>query len=87
MSQLIGTVTVVAGVGNQVEDFRSIVLRGRNVASFKFALAKSILTLAESGVTSVSLEELAVPFSRELCAHIKEVDTQSTSAGSRFLDA
>ncbi|WP_142301096.1 hypothetical protein [Mycobacterium lehmannii] len=69
------------------EDFRSVVLRGRNVASFKFALAKSILSLAESGATSASLEELAVPFSRELCAHILRVDTQSTSATSRFLDA
>lgn len=69
------------------EDFRNVVLRGRNVASFKFALAKSVLELAETGATSASLEELAVPFSRELCTHIKSVDTQSTSAGSRFLDA
>ena len=69
------------------DDFRSVVLRGRNVASFKFALAKSVLSLAETGATSASLEELAVPFSRELCAHMQEVDTQSTSAGSRFLDA
>jgi hypothetical protein len=63
------------------------VLRGRNVASFKFALAKSILNLAESGRATASMEELAVPFSQDLCAHIKEVDTQSTSAGSRILDA
>lgn len=69
------------------KDFRSVVLRGRNVASFKFALAKSVLSLAEVGKTSVPLEELAVPFSQELCAHIKDVDTQSTSSGSRFLDA
>ena len=55
-------------------DFRSVVLRGRNVASFKFALAKSILSLAEAGATSASLEELAVPFSRELCTHLQEVD-------------
>ncbi|MBX7451931.1 hypothetical protein GR927_28410 [Mycolicibacterium sp. 3033] len=69
------------------EDFRSVVLRSRNVASFKFALAKSVLSLAEVGKTSVPLEELAVPFSQELCAHIKDVDTQSTSSGGRFLDA
>ncbi len=87
MSGRVGTVSVVESVGAESADFRSIVLRGRNVASFKFALAKSILNLAESGETAVSLEELAVPFSQELCAHIKEVDTQSTSAGSRFLDA
>lgn len=68
-------------------DFRNVVLRGANVASYKFALAKSILTLAETGATAVSLEDLAVPFSRELCGHLKQVDTQSTSSGSRFLDA
>lgn len=68
-------------------DFRNIVLRGANVASYKFALAKSILSLAQAGATEASLEDLAVPFSRELCIHLNEVDTQSTSAGSRFLDA
>lgn len=69
------------------EDFPSVVLRGRNVGSFKFALAKSVLSLVEAGATSASLEELAVPFSQELCAHIKEVYIQSKSASSRFLDA
>jgi hypothetical protein len=39
----------------------SIVLRGANVAFYKFALAKSILALAQSGATSASLEDLAVP--------------------------
>ena len=77
----------MTSVGAEAEDFRRIVLRGANVASYKFALAKSILTLAESGATSASLEELAVPFSSELCTHLQEVDTQSTSSGSRFLDA
>lgn len=68
-------------------DFRDIVLRGANVASYKFALANSILTLAESGATEASLEDLAVPFSSEVCTHLAQVDTQATSAGSRFLDA
>ena len=77
----------VEPVGVHVEDFRRIVLRGANAASYKFALARSILALAESGATTASLEELAVPFSRELCTHLGQVDTQSTSAGSRFLDA
>lgn len=77
----------MVSVGAQQEDFRRIVLRGANVASYKFALAKSILNMAESGANSASLEELAVPFSRELCTHLQEIDTQSTSSGSRFLDA
>jgi hypothetical protein len=66
------------------EDFRSVVLRGRNVASFKFTMGKSVLSLAETGATSASLEELAISL---MCAHIKEMATQSTSASSRFLDA
>lgn len=74
-------------VSTPAGDFRSVVLRGQNVASYKFALAKSILELAHSGSTTASLEELAVPFSRELCAHLAVVDTQTTSQGSRFLDA
>jgi hypothetical protein len=69
------------------EDFRSVVLRGANVTSYKFALAKSILTLAESEAMSASLVDLAVPFSREVCEHLEQVDTQSTSSRSRFLDA
>ena len=45
------------------------------------------VAIGSVGAASASLEELAVQFSRELLAHIREVDTQSTSAGSRFLDA
>lgn len=71
----------------RVEDFRRIVLQGANVASYKFALAKSILALAEAGASAASLEELATPFSRELCTHLGQVDTQSTSLGSRYLEA
>lgn len=69
---------VVTGAPTPPADFRNIVLRGQTVASYKFALAKSILTLAESGITAASLEELAIPFSRELCAHLPEVDSQTT---------
>jgi hypothetical protein len=55
------------GGSASTEDFRSDVLRGRNVASFKFALAKSILALAETGATAASLGGF-LRFSRELCA-------------------
>ena len=87
--QLSPNLSTVTGVDTTTPsaDFRNVVLRGANVASYKFALAKSVLELAQSGVTQVALEDLAVPFSRELCTHLKEIDTQSTSSGSRFLDA
>lgn len=67
--------------------WRSIVLFGRNVASYKFALAKSLLELAPRDSTFVSLDELAVPFAKHVTEHLSRVDKQGTSSSSRFLDA
>ncbi len=67
--------------------WRAIILFGRNVASYKFALAASLLELAEQGKTHVSLEELSLPYSKHLCDHLKISDRQGTSAESRFLSA
>lgn len=66
--------------------WRSVILFGRNVASYKFALAKSLLELASTGRTEITLEMLAEPFSRHLCEHIAHSPKQVTSRGSRFLD-
>ena len=67
--------------------WRAIILFGRNVASYKFALGKSLLDLARAGQTQVTLEELARPYSRHLCEHLRQVDRQGTSASSQFLTA
>jgi len=67
--------------------WRSVILFGRNVASYKFALAKSLLEIAPTGKTEITLEELADPFSRHLCEHIAHSPRQVTSPGSQFLDA
>jgi hypothetical protein len=69
------------------EHWRSIVLFGRNVASYKFSLAKSLLEVGADGSERVSLEELAVPFARHICAHLTDVDRQGTFERSKFLDA
>ncbi|MGG5461198.1 HNH endonuclease [Clostridium sp. B9] len=66
--------------------WRSVILFGRNVASYKFALAKSLLELSKEGKTEVTLEELAKPFSAHLCEHIKHSPKQATSKSSRVLD-
>lgn len=68
-------------------NWRAVVLFGRNVASYKFALARTLLELAERPDDRVTLEELAAPFARHLCAHLRTVDRQTTSSSSRFLDA
>jgi 5-methylcytosine-specific restriction endonuclease McrA len=67
--------------------WRAIILFGQNVASYKFALAKSLLELAQTGKTFISLEELAEPFSRHITEHLSISDKQTTSRSSRFLDA
>ena len=70
------------------EDYwRSIILFGLNVASYKFALAKSLLEIATREQTFVRLDELAVPFARHISDHLKIAGKQATSSSSRFLDA
>jgi hypothetical protein len=65
--------------------WRSIVLFGKNSASYKFALGKSLLEAADQEKTFVSLEELAEPYARYLVDHPQNSDRQGTSASSRFL--
>ena len=66
--------------------WRSIVLLGRNTASYKFALAKSLLeTPTESSL--VRLEDLALPFAKNIAEHIKVNDKQAVGNSSKFLDA
>lgn len=67
--------------------WRSIILFGLNVASYKFALAKSLLEIAPTGKTSITLQELAEPYSRYLREHIAKAPKQATSQSSRFIQA
>lgn len=70
-----------------IEDYwRSVILFGRNVASYKFALAKSLLELNPKAGQLVKLEDLAAPFSRHVTEHLKTAK-QGQFAKSRFLDA
>ena len=66
---------------------RAVVLFGRNAASYKFSLAKSILEGASEGRTSVSLSDLSGPFAKHVCEHLKISDRQGTSNRSKFLEA
>ncbi|MEW4368648.1 HNH endonuclease [Paenibacillus kandeliae] len=67
--------------------WRSVILFGRNVATYKFALAKSLLDLSPQANTFISLEELAVPFAGHIAEHLKINDKQITSPSSKFIDA
>jgi hypothetical protein len=67
--------------------WRAIILFGRNVASYKFALGKTLLAAAQAGKTLVPLTELALPFARHIAEHLRLADKQATSRSSQFLDA
>lgn len=67
--------------------WRAIVLFGRNVASYKFALAEALLHRQASTGDLVTLEELAAPFAAAVRRHLRDNDKQGTSGSSRFLDA
>ena len=67
--------------------WRGIILFGNNVASYKFALAKSLYELTDTGNDFITLEQLAVPFSEHICQHLKSAPKQTTSRSSRFLDS
>ena len=67
--------------------WRAIILFGKNVASYKFALAQSLIELSSGGKSFIALEELAVPFSRCIVDHLQSAPKQATSRSSRFLEA
>lgn len=68
-------------------NWRSIVLFGRNVASYKFALAQALIDLAKLNRSIVSLEDLAAPYAAHLCEHVAYSPRQATSRTSKFIEA
>ncbi len=66
--------------------WRGVILFGKNVASYKFALAHALYEIDKTGSDIITLDELAVPFSRHLCEHLKHAPKQITSSRSQFLD-
>lgn len=70
------------------EDYwRAIVLYGRNVQSYKFALAAALLDLKPQAGTLLKLEELAPTYAKHLARHLVNAVKQGTSRSSQFLDA
>lgn len=68
--------------------WRAIILFGRNTASYKFALAKSLIDVSlESKSDLISLDDLALPYAMHLCEHLKHSPKQSTFKGGKFLRA
>jgi hypothetical protein len=53
--------------------WRSIILFDKNVASYKFALAKALYDLKDSGETIITLDQLAAPYSRHIAQHLGHI--------------
>ena len=66
--------------------WRSVILLGRNTASYKFALAKALLEIGTNR-SSISTNDLAVVFSQSIADHLKTNPKQSTGKSNSFLDA
>jgi 5-methylcytosine-specific restriction endonuclease McrA len=66
--------------------WRSIILFGRNSATYKFAFAKSLLDLIDQETTSISLTDLSIPFSRAIVDHLRFNDKQGSSNSSKYLN-
>jgi hypothetical protein len=66
--------------------WRAIILFGKNSASYKFALAKSLYDLHAGQRELIRLEDLAVPFSRHVCDHVQRSPRQGTAKSSQYLD-
>lgn len=65
--------------------WRSLILFGKNSATYKFAFAKAIIELLEQNKTTLTLEDLASPFARNIVEHLKKSDKQGNSSSSKFL--
>jgi hypothetical protein len=71
-----------------VENYwRALILFGRNVASYKFALGKALLELRGAPGDLIKLDDLALPFARNICEHLHNAPKQATSPSSKFLEA
>jgi hypothetical protein len=66
--------------------WRAVILFGRNVASYKFALAKALFDLkgSEAASSVLKLEDIAPHFARHIADHLKQADKQATSRKVSF---
>ncbi|MCP8615237.1 HNH endonuclease [Salirhabdus salicampi] len=72
---------------SEESQFRSVFLFGRNVATYKFALAKSLLQLSKSSKEFISLEDLSPIYVNHMLEHVRSGKRQITSSSSRFIQA
>jgi 5-methylcytosine-specific restriction endonuclease McrA len=67
--------------------WRGLILFGRNSASYKFAFAKSLISLRPNAGDLLRLEDIAPVYAQSLIEHLKGSPKQGTSKTSKFIDA
>ncbi|GEL07092.1 HNH endonuclease domain-containing protein [Salisediminibacterium halotolerans] len=67
--------------------FRSVFLFGRNVATYKFALSKTLLQLSQKEVGFLTLEDLSPYYVEHMLQHVRSGKRQITSTSSKFIQA
>ena len=71
--------------------WRAIILFGKNTASYKFALAKSLIDVSLGRDSDlISLEDLALPYAMHLCEHLKHSPKQNNKGNTgngKFINA
>jgi len=67
--------------------WRSLILFGKNSATYKFAFAKTLIDLIGAETTSISLTDLSVPFAEHIVEHLKANDKQGNSQSSKYLNS
>lgn len=67
--------------------WRSLILFGKNSATYKFAFAKALMDLIDAQTTSISLSDLSVPFATHIVEHLKINDKQGNSQSSKYLNS
>jgi len=66
--------------------WRSIILFGKNSATYKFAFGKSLLEIVSKEQNTVSLKDLSPIFVNSILEHLKKNDRQGNSNSSTFLN-
>lgn len=67
--------------------WRSIILFGKNSATYKFAFGKILLELASKETNTFSLKEISPLFVNSILEHLKKNEKQGNSNSSTFLNA
>ncbi len=65
--------------------WRAIIILGKNTASYKFALAHTLLQ-SKNIQNEFKLQDLALPYALKICEHLKKNNKQITSSSSKFLN-